>query len=124
MSKISLEKFKKALESLERGYRSNPSELERDGIIQRFEFSVELAWKTAKRILENNSINADVPKNVFREMAKIGWITNPEVWFDFINQRNRASHIYNEEIANEIFAVIPSFITEAKKLLATLETKI
>lgn len=124
MTDITLEKLRKALESLERGYKTNPSELERDGIIQRYEFSVELTWKTAKKVLEQNSIETDVPKNVFREMARIGWISNPEVWFDFIKQRNKASHIYNEEIAKEIFEVIPSFIIESRKVFEVLKQKI
>lgn len=124
MSNITLEKLRKALESLERGYKPNPSELERDGIIQRYEFSVELTWKTAKKVLEQNAIETDVPKNVFREMAKIGWISNPEVWFNFILQRNKASHIYNEEIAKEIFEVVPLFIIESRKVFEVLKQKI
>lgn len=124
MTQITLEKLKKALDSLDRGYKPNPSELERDGIIQRFEFCVELTWKSAKKILSQNSIETDVPKNVFRELASIGWIDNPETWFEFLKQRNMASHIYNEEIAIEIFSVVPSFITESKKLYETLSKKI
>lgn len=124
MTQITLEKLKKALDSLDRGYKPNPSELERDGIIQRFEFCVELTWKSAKKILSQNSIETDVPKNVFRELASIGWIDNPEIWFEFLKQRNMASHIYNEEIAIEIFSVVPSFITESKKLYETLSKKI
>ncbi len=124
MSDISLEKLKNALNSLERGYKVSPSELERDGIIQRFEFCVELVWKSAKKILAENSIEVDVPKNVFREMARLGWIDNPDVWFEFIKQRNKASHIYNEKIAEEIFEVVPLFIIESKKIFITLESKI
>lgn len=70
-----------------------------------------------------NAIDADTPKNVFRELAQLGWIDNPELWLEFINQRNKASHIYNEEIAQEIFKVIPTFILESKKLLVILEKK-
>lgn len=124
MTDISLEKLKKALDSLTKGYKPNPSELERDGIIQRFGFCVELTWKTSKRILASNSIETDVPKNDFREMAALGWIDNPEIWFEFIKQRNKASHIYNEEIADEIFNVIPSFIIESKKVYDVLSKKI
>lgn len=121
MAEISLEKLKKALDSLERGYKINPTELERDGIIQRFEFSVELSWKSAKKVLSKNGIDADVPKNIFREMASLGWVTNPALWLEFINYRNKASHIYNEEVAQEILAIVPSFIEESKNLLSALE---
>lgn len=123
MTSITLDKLRKALLSLEKGFKPNPSELERDGIIQRFEFCVELSWKSAKKILAINAIDTDTPKNVFREMAQLGWIDNPELWLEFIAQRNKASHIYNEEIAQEIFKIIPAFINESKKLLVILEKK-
>jgi hypothetical protein len=42
MSEISLIRLRKALESLKKGYTDNPSELERDGLIQRFEYTLEL----------------------------------------------------------------------------------
>ena len=123
MTSITLEKLKKALTSLETGFKPNPNELERDGLIQRFEFCVELSWKSAKKILSLNSIESDTPKNVFRELAQLGWIENPDLWIEFLAQRNKASHIYNEEIALEVFNIIPSFILESKKLLETLESK-
>jgi nucleotidyltransferase substrate binding protein (TIGR01987 family) len=123
MTSITLDKLKKALLSLDKGFMTNPSELERDGIIQRFEFCVELCWKSAKKILAQNAIDTDTPKNVFREMAQLGWIDNPELWLEFIAQRNKASHIYNEEIAQEIFKIIPSFMLESKKLIVILEKK-
>lgn len=123
MTMITLDKLRKALNSLESGYKHNPNELERDGLIQRYEFCVELSWKSSKKILALNAIEADTPKNVFREMALLGWIDNPELWLEFIAQRNKASHIYNEEVAVEIFNFIPSFIIESKKLFNILESK-
>ena len=124
MPNIGLSQLRKAFSSLQEGYRPNPSELERDGIIQRFEFTVELCWKTSKKILAENSITVDVPKNVFRELAQLGWIDNAEIWMEFINARNKASHIYNEQVAQEVFSVIPGLLIEAKKLIDLLESKI
>jgi nucleotidyltransferase substrate binding protein (TIGR01987 family) len=121
---MTLSNLKKALETLKTGYKDNPSELERDGIIQRFEYCVELCWKTSKRVLFEKGIQVDVPKNVFRELANIGWISNPEVWLEFIDKRNKASHIYHIQIAQEIFSVIPQFIIESASLLDTLENKL
>lgn len=121
---MTLVHLKKALESLKKGYKSQPSELERDGIIQRFEFTLEVCWNSAKRVLVANGLSPDSPKNVFRELAKLSWIENPEEWIEFVNARNKASHIYNEKVAMEVFSVIPDFIKNAEKLIQILEDHI
>ncbi|WP_408098791.1 HI0074 family nucleotidyltransferase substrate-binding subunit [Peredibacter sp. HCB2-198] len=123
MSAIVLTRLVKALESLKNGYKEKPSELERDGLIQRFEYTLELCWKTSKKILLFNGIDVDTPKNVIREMGSLGWISNPEKWIDYIEKRNEKSHIYNEEIAIKIFNVIKDFIVDADTLLKVLEEK-
>lgn len=123
MAEISLSRLLKALDSLRRGYKDKPSELERDGLIQRFEYTLELSWKTSKKILQFNGIETDTPKNVIREMAQLGWIDNAEAWLDYIDKRNQTSHIYNEEVAVAIFSVIKNFISDAEELYQVLEAK-
>lgn len=123
MTEVSLSRLKMALDSLRRGYTDSPSELERDGLIQRFEYSLELCWKTSKKVLFFNGIESDSPKNVIREMAQLGWISNPEVWIDYIDKRNQTSHIYNEQVALEIFSVIKAFIEDSENLFQTLDQK-
>ena len=119
---ISLEPLEKALETLESGLKTDvPSDLERDGIIQRFEYCIELSWKTAKKKLDQNTIETDSPREVFRQMAKLGWIADAAIWFEFLNARNKTSHMYREDIAKEIFAIVPSFLIEAKLLLKKLK---
>jgi nucleotidyltransferase substrate binding protein (TIGR01987 family) len=115
--------LKIALDNLKQKFVHTPSELERDGLIKRFNYSVELCWKTSKKILSENGIQVDVPKNVFRKLAILGWIDHPEKWFEFISKRNKISYIYNQTIAEEIFAIIPDFIIESDKLLTVLEKK-
>jgi nucleotidyltransferase substrate binding protein (TIGR01987 family) len=124
MSKISLDRLEKALGKLKQGYKLNPTELERDGLIQRFEYSVELCWKTSKKVLFNSGIQVDSPKNVIRELAQLDWIDNPQDWINYIDKRNETSHIYNEEVANRIFSVIEKFIVDSEKLLERLREKI
>ena len=123
MSEISLARLVKALDTLKRGYTDKPNELERDGLIQRFEYTLELSWKTAKKVLQFNGIESDTPKNVVREMGQLGWVESPEAWIDYIDKRNETSHMYNEEVAVKIFNVIKGFIHDAEKLIETLEGK-
>jgi nucleotidyltransferase substrate binding protein (TIGR01987 family) len=83
------------------------SEIQRDGIIQRFEFSIELSWKTLKKILkfigEDDKLFA---KELFKKFDEYAIIHNIEIWIDFMDIRNRLSHIYSEETAIESFNYI------------------
>lgn len=123
MTSISLNNLDKALKTLKKGFKKCPSELERDGLIQRFEFCVELSWKTSKKVLAQNGISVDTPKNVIRELGQLEWIEDPKTWILYIDLRNEASHIYNEETANKVFSAIEQFIQDAEKLIKALETK-
>lgn len=115
--------FEKALQTLKAAMQKGQlSDLERDGAIQRFEFCVELAWKSSKRKLEQNSIEVDSPRDVFRKAASLGWISDATPWFKFLEARKKTSHSYREEIAKEIFALIPEFINLADGLLSKLKT--
>jgi nucleotidyltransferase substrate binding protein (TIGR01987 family) len=115
--------FEKALQTLNAAMQKGPlSDLERDGAIQRFEFCVELAWKTSKRKLEQNAIEVDSPRDVFRKAASSGWIDDATPWFKFLEAKNKTSHSYREEIAKEIFAIIPEFMHLANGLLSKLKT--
>ncbi len=95
------------------------NEVTRDASIQRFEFTYELVWKTLKRILSVKGITANNPRDVFREGAKQNILTNVEAWFKFIEYRNQTTHTYNEEIANEIYSVLPKFNTMVQEFVNT-----
>jgi hypothetical protein len=54
----------------------------------------------------------------------LGWIENPDEWILFLEARNKSSYIYHDEVANELFQIIPAFLSASKKLLSTLEEKL
>lgn len=85
------------------------TEFIRDAAIQRFEYTFELAWKTLKRILREQGLVANSPREVFRLAAQVSLIDDPKQWFAFLDDRNRTTHIYNENIANEIYAHLKIF---------------
>ena len=85
---------------------------------------LELSWGSAKKVLEYHEIKVDSPRNVFRELAKNGWINNPEEWIQFLEARNKTSHLYHEEVAEEIFKVIPTYIKASQELLKILQEKL
>jgi len=99
--------FKKALNQLEKAIGISKerklSELEKQGLIQAFEFTHELAWNTLKDFFEyqgNSSITGS--RDAIREAFNKGIIKNGEGWMDMIRSRNKSSHTYNEEVAEEI----------------------
>ena len=121
MSEITVTRLQKALNALKNGYKDLPSELERDGLIQRFEYTLELCWKTSKKVLLSHGVEVDTPKNVIRELGQLNWISNPERWIDYIDKRNETSHMYNEDVAVRIFKVIKEFISDVEALIHVLE---
>lgn len=90
------------------------SELEKQGFIQAFEYTHELAWQTIKDFLKDQG-NVEIygSKDATREAFKLGLIKNGDIWMDMIQSRNKTSHTYNEETANEIINIIlKNYITE------------
>lgn len=76
------------------------SDLEKQGVIQGFEFVHELAWNVLKDFLDYEGIQNIVgSRSAVREAFKRGLIDNGEVWMDMIEKRNLSSHTYNLEIA-------------------------
>lgn len=98
------------------------SDLEKAGTIQYFEFTYELAWKTLKRILKSRGRDLNSPKPIFRESALEGLIDNPELWFEFMDDRNETVHTYNKIVANNIFKDLHLFDSEMIKLIAKLKS--
>ncbi len=76
----------------------------KDGVIQRFEFSVELSWKTLKQYLESEGVvNITTPKQTIREGFAKEILGNPDIWIDMLNDRNLTSHIYDSSVSEKIF---------------------
>lgn len=76
----------------------------RDGVIQRFEFCTELAWKTIREhLLDMGYTEINSPKAVMKTAFADGLLENEQAWLDMINDRNLTSHVYDEEQAARIY---------------------
>lgn len=113
-----IDDYRKALAALDTALKVKKDDISRDASIQRFEFCVELAWKTAKKRMGTSST---APKVVIREMAQAGLIDSPETWFKYLEGRNLSSHTYREALAEEIYSLAVSFLEDGKRLLSELE---
>ncbi|MCD8513134.1 nucleotidyltransferase substrate binding protein [Nitrincola schmidtii] len=92
--------FSRAFSLLREALELQPSQLnqlEKEGIIQRFEYTFELAWKVLKDVMESDGIALDQisPKAVVRQAYSAKYIDNPEVWLNMIGDRNLMSHTYD-----------------------------
>lgn len=101
--RYALSKLENAYVTLKEGIDSATNELEKDGAIQRFEFSFELLWKTIKIFLRDSGIEVKTPKESLREAFRVGWIKEEKIFLDMLEDRNMTSHIYDKETSEKIF---------------------
>ena len=79
------------------------SELEKQGLIQVFEFVFELAWNLMKDyFLYQGNPAISGSRDAIRSAFKQGLIADGEGWMEMIKSRNQTAHTYNESVANEI----------------------
>jgi len=93
----------------------------KQGLIQSFEYTHELAWKVMKDYAEyqgNTEIKGS--RDAVRYAAQVGLVNNGHVWMEMMQSRNSTSHTYNEGIANEIVKFI---LMEYEKEFVQFETK-
>jgi nucleotidyltransferase substrate binding protein (TIGR01987 family) len=119
--------FEKAFNSCKEALKKpNPNELERNGIVQRFEFTIELCWNTLKDYMEAEGFQfKPTPKETIRQAFKGGLIEDAQLLIDALDIRNELSHDYNGEkfekseveIRNRIFPAIEKVYLFLKKSL-------
>jgi len=84
------------------------SVLEKEGVVQRFEFTLELAWKTLKDYMEFSGIVIEpaTPRNVVKEAFAAKILADGQIWIDMLDHRNLLSHTYDEKAFNEAFPAL------------------
>lgn len=116
-----LSSFEPALRRLEEALSQPKTEWVRDASIHRFEFTFELAWKAAKRFAEREGIVCVSPRQTFREAFKLGWIADDKIRLDMLEDRNRTTHTYKEEVAEAIYSRLPEYTRYLRHLLESLK---
>src|SRR5690554_4206667 len=92
-------------------------------MIQVFEFTHELAWKTLKDFLQSRgNIEIYGSKDATREAFKNNLIEDGDAWMEMVQSRNLTSHTYNEGTADEIICHVQrSYLSEFINLRNKLE---
>lgn len=75
------------------------SDLEKEGVVHRFEYTFELAWKTLKDYLIYNGVAFDqiTPRSVIKQAFAARIIEDGQTWIDMLEQRNLMAHTYDKE---------------------------
>jgi nucleotidyltransferase substrate binding protein (TIGR01987 family) len=101
----------------------DPDEIVMDGTIQRFEFTFELFWKTLRRFLQREGVDTASPKNTLRNAYRRGLLDRERLWLDMLEDRNRSSHVYNAEMARDLFGRLPSHYRELRDCFEGLKRR-
>lgn len=116
-----LRQLQTAITRLEEALGEPKNDIVRDSAIQRFEFTLDLSWKTVKTFLQDKKGLVCVsPKECFREAYRQGLIEYDEKWLALVDMRNETVHAYNEEVAKKIYGELPKALELFKELSAAL----
>lgn len=123
--------FCRALEILEDAaslsQKRELSDLEKQGVIQAFEFIEELSWKTLSDYMKYEGIEQNIAgsKDAVRHAFSAGLIDDGDLWMEMIEARNRSSHTYDRASADEIAArAVGPYRAAFSSLKAKLEQKL
>jgi len=103
-----LRRFEEALVKMEAQGEISDYELIRDSVIQRFEFTYEMTWRLLRLFLEKVKLvsldQLTSPRQIFRVAAQVNILSSADLKIvsDIIEDRNKTTHTYDEEVAEEI----------------------
>lgn len=113
-----------ALSRLKEALKEKETDVVIDGVLHRFEFTFELAWKTLKDYLEYMGLSEKTgsPREVIQSAFKQGIIEDGEEWIEIMLSRNSLSHLYDEKTSREIYQKIKDkYVSSFKRLKEKLE---
>jgi nucleotidyltransferase substrate binding protein (TIGR01987 family) len=93
------------------------SDLEKEGLIQRFEYTFELAWKVIKDYIEAKGVETRFVRDVIKEAFHADIINNGELWLEMLEERNLMAHTYDRDNFNTALKHIQQGYYQELKLL-------
>lgn len=126
-SGINFQPLENALASLENALQSPPAnDLERDGVIQRFEYTFELSWKSIRVFLTTlgRANVSGCQRPLFRDALDEGLIASFEQWNRYLEARNQSTHTYSTINADEVYRIATGFPEPVHLLLSKMKEKL
>lgn len=100
------------------------NEIIRDSLIQRFEFTYELTHKTLKEFMIYLGVTLEnsFPRTIYKKAYVNNLISDDTVWINLLEDRNVTSHIYNENLANEVAdRIVKQYVFAIGELIENLQ---
>jgi nucleotidyltransferase substrate binding protein (TIGR01987 family) len=130
--KARVEKYKKALQGFNKLFDRDLTLFDdvindaiMNGQVHKFEYCSELMWKSVKELLRiNNNISARSPRDTIKEFLNCGYVNAGmyETLVNILDDRNKLSHIYTDDIMEEIHPKLKDYNTAMNEVLKILET--
>ncbi len=104
-------RFKQRFQNFESNFKhfksalniKGPSITERAGLIQFYEMTFDLAWKTLKDLVEANGEEGfQTPREVIKKAFQLGYLQEGREWLKALDDRNITSHVYDEDVAIQV----------------------
>jgi len=74
-------------------------------------------------LLATEGIETDTPKTTLKKAFQIGWLHDETAWLKMLEDRNMTSHVYEETMANRIFADIKKYLPEMQQVFPELKVR-
>lgn len=118
-----LERVNQALSTLDEVLAMPYTVIVRDASIQRFEYTFEIAWKLFKKVAKVDGIEVTSPRQALRAAYQMGLITDIDIWFEMLEDRNMTSHTYDQYIANKVYESAKRLPQELKQAIARVRDR-
>lgn len=121
--------FDRALGLLREALANGPAalnQLEKEGVVQRFEYTLELAWKTIKDYLEESGVvlTAVTPRQVIKDAFAARILTDGQAWIDMVDHRNLLSHTYDPaNFEDAVDAIHGRYLTAFRQVRDLLDSR-
>ena len=111
-------RWKQRFQNLEKAYlkfqhalqaqaKEPQNELYQMALVQAFEFTFELGWKTVKDFLVYSGVKGvSLPRDVIKQGFHFQVIEDGQLWIDMMQDKNLMAHTYSEENAQKALAKI------------------
>ena len=94
-----------------------------DASIQRFESSIELTWKTLRKCLAVEGIEANTPRESIQQAYAIHWLNDESEWLSMLKDRVLTTQTYKDELALEIYRRLPMHFAAMMAVYQLLNTR-
>ena len=118
-----LQDFKNAIQKLEEILVAEKNDITRDSAIKRFEICFDLAWKTIKVRARTEGVECYSPRECIKTAFQLKIIDHDERWLSMIEDRNKTTHLYSSDTAEDVYQNLTGYLALYQKLFAALSPK-